>query len=170
MNVKEFRQYYLNTNNMDRFMEKYKDKLLHLCDNYKEIVDECIESGWCKYDEDEECYFLESDLYCDYHFDFSENAFVPVGGYETNTLAVFYNDEEDVSVPLYCIKEAWNFMEEENKVEEMNSSIEETIISDKALPLKMLSNLDILKDVVNLKKKANLNDDDTLKMLELLFK
>ena len=34
----------------------------------------------------------------------------------------------------------------------------------------MLTNLEMLKDVVNLKKKANLNDDDTLKMLELLFK
>lgn len=57
----------------------------------------------------------------------------------------------------------------ENKKEE-NEETEVGIASDKSLPLKMLTNLEMLKDVVNLKKKANLNDDDTLKMLELLFK
>lgn len=148
---------------MTDFMMKYKSRAVHLCKDYEKIVDELIKCGFCKYDKS---YFLENDLYCDYQFDFSEESFI-MDMYETNTLAVF-KEESDYCIPLYCIKEAWDFMEEENNVEETTvNNIEE---SDKTLPLKMLSNLDILKDVVDLKRKANLNDDDTLKLLELLFK
>lgn len=150
---------------MTDFMEKYKNKTVHLCNDYEKILDEFIECGWCKYDSDEDCYFLESDLYCDYHFNFGDKTFV-IDQYEINTLAVFKKDDDDYSVPLYAIQEAWDYMEKENKAEK--TIIDET--TDKSLPLKMLANLEVLEEVVNLKKKANLNDDDTLKMLELLFK
>lgn len=149
---------------MTNFMEEYKRRTVHLCGDYKKIINKSIEGGYLKYDENEKSYFLESDLYCDYQFDFSEESFI-MDTYEINTLAVFKEDS-DYCIPLYCIKEAWDYMEE-NKVEEDEI---ETKVTSKTLPLKMLSNLDILKDVVNLKEKAKLNDDDTLKMLELLFK
>ena len=151
---------------MTGFINKYKDKTVHLCEDYEKIVDEFIKCGWCRYDTDEDRYFLEDDSYCDYDFDFSKKCF-KIGQYEINTLAVFKKDS-DYCVPLYCIQEAWDYMKE-NKKEE-NEETEVGIASDKSLPLKMLTNLEMLKDVVNLKKKANLNDDDTLKMLELLFK
>ena len=166
MNIKEFRQYYLNKYEMTDFMNKYKGKTVHLCEDYDEIIDEFIKCGWCKYDSDIDCYYLENDLNCDYHFDFADKSFV-MDLYEIDTLAVFKKDS-DYCVPLYCIQEAWDYMKE-NKKEE-NEETEVGIASDKSLPLKMLTNLEMLKDVVNLKKKANLNDDDTLKMLELLFK
>lgn len=164
MDAKKFRNYYLNRYEMTDFMNKYKNKTVHLCENYEEIIDEFIECGWCKYDSDIDCYYLENYLNCDYQFDFADKSFV-MDQYEINTLAVFKKDD-DYSVPLYAIQEAWNYMENESKAEE--TTIDET--TNKSLPLKMLTNLGILKDVVNLKKKANLNDDDTLKMLELLFK
>ena len=166
MNIKEFRQYYLNKYEMTDFMNKYKGKTVHLCEDYDEIIDEFIKCCWCKYDSDIDCYYLENDLNCDYQFDFADKSFV-MDQYEINTLAVFKKDS-DYCVPLYCIQEAWDYMKE-NKKEE-NEETEVGIASDKSLPLKMLTNLEMLKDVVNLKKKANLNDDDTLKMLELLFK
>ena len=166
MNIKEFRQCYLNKYEMTDFMNKYKDKTVHLCKDYDKIIDEFIKCGWCRYDSDIDCYYLENDLNCDYQFDFADKSFV-MDQYEINTLAVFKKDS-DYCVPLYCIQEAWDYMKE-NKKEE-NEETEVGIASDKSLPLKMLTNLEMLKDVVNLKKKANLNDDDTLKMLELLFK
>lgn len=166
MNVKEFRQYYLNKYEMTDFMNKYKDKTVHLCEDCEKIVDEFIECGWCRYDEDKDCFFLEDDSYCDYAFDFSEKCFI-MGQYEINTLAVFKKDS-DYCVPLYSIQEAWGYMKENKK--DGDEEIEVEITSEKSLPLKMLTNLEMLKDVVNLKEKANLNDNDTLKMLELLFK
>lgn len=164
MDAKKFRNYYLNRYEMTDFMNKYKNKTVHLCEDYEEIIDEFIECGWCKYDSDIDCYYLENYLNCDYQFDFADKSFV-MDQYEINTLAVFKKDN-DYSVPLYAIQEAWDYMENENKAEE--TTINET--TNKSLPLKMLTNLEILKDVISLKEKANLNDDDTLKMLELLFK
>lgn len=164
MDAKKFRNYYLNRYEMTDFMNKYKNKTVHLCENYEKIIDEFIECGWCKYDSDIDCYYLENYLNCDYQFDFADKSFV-MDQYEINTLAVFKKDN-DYSVPLYAIQEAWDYMENENKAEE--TTIDET--TNKSLPLKMLTNLEILKDVISLKEKANLNDDDTLKMLELLFK
>lgn len=151
---------------MTDFMNKYKDKTVHLCEDYDEIIDEFIKCGWCKYDSDIDCYYLENYLNCDYQFDFTDKSFV-MDQYEINTLAVFKKDS-DYCVPLYSIQEAWDYMKENKKEED--EEIEVEITSNKSLPLKMLTNLEMLKDVVNLKKKANLNDDDTLKMLELLFK
>lgn len=151
---------------MTDFMKKYKNKTVHLCNDYEKILDDLIECGWCKYDSEEDCYFLESDLYCDYHFNFGDKSFV-MDLYETNTLAVFQTDDDDYSVPLYAIQEAWDYMKE-NKKEDEETEVE--ITSNKSLPLKMLANLEVLEDVISLKEKANLNDDDTLKMLELLFK
>ena len=164
MDVKKFRKYYLDRYEMTDFMKKYKNKTVHLCEDYKEIIDEFIKCGWCEYDSDLDCYYLENYLNCDYQFDFADKSFV-MDQYEINTLAVFKKDS-DYCIPLYAIQEAWDYMENENKVEETTAN--ET--TNKNLPLKMLTNLEILKDVISLKKKANLNDDDTLKMLELLFK
>ena len=35
MNIKEFRQCYLNKYEMTDFMNKYKDKTVHLCEDYE---------------------------------------------------------------------------------------------------------------------------------------
>lgn len=150
---------------MTDFINKYKNKTVHLYKDYEKIVDKFIECGWCKYDIDEDRYFLEDDSYCNYDFDFSKKCF-KMGQYEINTLAVFKKDS-NYCVPLYSIQEAWDYMKE-NKKEDEETEVE--ITSNKSLPLKMLANLEVLEDVISLKEKANLNDDDTLKMLELLFK
>ena len=171
MDIRKFRRYYLdNDQNARDFKRAYKDKIVHFLKDYEKIVKELFEQGFLEYDIETKTYFIKCDESCDYALyglDFSEKSFIMDMCETGSPLAVFKKDIIGC-VPLYCIQEAWDYMKENKKEED--EEIEVEITSNKSLPLKMLTNLEMLKDVVNLKKKANLNDDDTLKMLELLFK
>ena len=146
MDIRKFRKYYLNEQNMTHFMKNYENKPVHLCSNYEDIVRELINRAYAMRNSYNNTYHLHKDIHNFYRFDFSKESFVMINKVHYWNLIVFTNDNDFIpnSVPLYCIKEAWNYMENENKIEE--TTIGET--TDKSLPLKMLSNLDILKKLL----------------------
>lgn len=166
MDIKKFRKYYLlNSQRVVNFTKKYKNKIVHLVDNFNEMMDKLIENGYCIFDEDKDCFFLEGDLCCDYQFDFSEESFM-MDRCETDTLVILKKD--GYYTPLYSIQEAWDYMEE--NITTVDES--EIVTSDKYenLVLKMLNNPKIVKDVNQLRQSASLNDDIVVKILEVCLK
>ena len=166
MDIRKFRKYYLlDSQHVINFMKKYKNKIVHLVDNFNEMMDKLIENGYCIFDEDEDCFFLEGDLCCDYQFDFSEESFM-MDRSETDTLVIFKKD--DSCTPLYCIQEAWDYMEEETTTIDES----ESVTSDKYenLILKMLNNPKVIEDVNQLRQSAHLSDAIAVKILKMCLK
>lgn len=166
MDIKKFRKYYLlDSQHVINFMKKYKDKIVHLVDDFNEITDKLIENGYWIFDEDKDCFFLEGDSCYDYQFDFSEESFM-MDRCETDTLVILKKD--GYYTPLYCIQEAWDYMEEE--ITTIDKS--ETVTSDKYenLILKMLNNPKVVEDVNQLRQSAHLSDAIAVKILKVCLK
>ena len=87
-------------------------------------------------------------------------------------LCLYYNETGIEAIPLWFIEEAWNYMKQKIVIDE----VKETVISGveesnyKSLILKMMSNLEIIKKVNQLKQSANLIDEDVIKILEMCLK
>ena len=87
-------------------------------------------------------------------------------------LCLYYNETGIEAIPLWFIEEAWNYMKQKTVIDE----VKETVFSGveeskyKSLILKMMSNLEIIEKVNQLKQSANLIDEDVIKILEMCLK
>ena len=87
-------------------------------------------------------------------------------------LCLYYNETGIEAIPLWFIEEAWNYMKQKTVIDE----VKETVFSGveeskyKSLILKMMSNLEIIEKVNQLKQSANLTDKDVIKILEVCLK
>ena len=171
MDIKKFRRYYLdNDQNARDFKRAYKDKIVHFLKDYEKIVKELFEQGFLEYDTETKTYFIKCDEsydYALYGLDSSEKSFI-MDMCETGSPFVVFKKGIIDCVPLYCIQEAWDYMEEE--VTTIDKS--ETVTSDKYenLILKILNNPKVVEDVNQLKQSANLTDEDVIKILEVCLK
>ena len=131
---------------------------------------ELFEQGFLEYDIEIKTYFIKCNESCDYALyglDFSEKSFIMDMCETGSPLAVFKKDS-DYCVPLYCIQEAWDYMEEETTTIDKS----ESVTSDKYenLILKMLNNPKVIEDVNQLRQSAHLSDAIAVKILEMCLK
>ena len=131
---------------------------------------ELFEQGFLEYDIETKTYFIKCDESCDYALyglNYSEKSFIMDMCETGNSLAVFKKSSIDC-VPLYCIQEAWDYMEEETTTIDKS----ESVTSDKYenLILKMLNNPKVVEDVNQLRQSAHLSDAIAVKILEICLK
>ncbi len=171
MDIRKFIDFYEDDEQQFKdFLSENKGKTLHLINNYLDVLKQSEDENFLIKDEDRESfYYIQlDDDYCviPYWIKFKNEFTCYTDEYEETELFLYYSGTSEEGIPLWFIKEAWDYME--------NTQIDkaETTIDDKykSLILKMVSNSEVIKNVNQLKESASLTDDDIIKILEVIFK
>lgn len=178
MDIRKFINFYEdNEQQFKDFLSEHKGKTLHLVDNYLNVLRQSEDENFLIKDEDRESfYYIQlDDDYCviPYWVKFKNEFTCYTDEYEETELFLYYSWTSEEGIPLWFIKEAWDYMEN-NKTDFRSTQITkaETTTDDKYknLILKMVSNSEVIKNVNQLKESANLTDDDIIKILEVIYK
>lgn len=178
MDIRKFIDFYEDDEQQFKdFLSEHKGKTLHLVDNYLDVLKQSEDENFLIKEEDKESfYYIQlDDDYCviPYWIKFKKEFPCYDDEYEETELFLYYSGTSEEGIPLWFIKEAWSYMED-NKADFKSIQIDkvETTTDDKykSLILKMMNNSEVIKNVNQLKQSADLTDDDVIKILEVVFK
>lgn len=177
MDIRKFINFYEDGKRFKEFLSEHKDKTLHLVDNYLDVLKQSEDENFLiKTEDTDNFYDIQLDDDCcifSYCLKFKKEFPCYTNEYEETELLLYYNETNAEAIPLWFIKEAWDYMEN-SKTDFKSTQIDktETTIDDKykSLILKMMNNSEVIKNVNQLKESADLTDDDVIKILEVVFK
>ena len=178
MDIRKFIDFYEDDNEQQfkDFLSEYKGKTLHLVDNYLDVLKQSEDENFLiKVEDTENFYDIQLDDDCcifSYCLKFKKEFPCYANEYEETELCLYYNETGTEAIPLWSIEEAWNYMKQKTVIDE----VKETVISGveeskyKSLILKMMSNLEVIEKVNQLKQSAtNLTDEDVIKILVVIY-
>ncbi|HBF68385.1 MAG TPA: hypothetical protein DDW20_03590 [Firmicutes bacterium] len=172
MDIRKFVDFYEdNEQQFKDFLSENKGKTLHLIDNYLDVLKQSEDENFLIKDEDRESfYYIQlDDDYCviPYYLKFKKEFPCYTNEYEETELLLYYGESRTEGIPLWFIKEAWDYMKAEK---EINRTETREVDKYKNLVLKMMSNPKVIEDVNQLKQSADLSDEDVIKILEVIYK
>lgn len=178
MDIRKFIDFYEDDEQQFKnFLSEHKSKTLHLVDNYLDVLKQSEDENFLiKTEDTDNFYNIQLDDDCcifSYCLKFKKEFSCYTDEYEESELLLYYNETTTEAIPLWFVKEAWEYMEN-SKTDFRSTQIDKVKMTTKDkyknLILKMMSNSEVIEDVNQLKQSADLTDDDVIKILKVVFK